>query len=357
MMLSGGLDSRIVVGTLAREGVPMNVITRGEPSDLEYRCARGVARYLGLEQHLIPNADRFEDFERMIWWDSMVCSPGLAGGNGLGEKLAPSHPFMTSGIMAETALGGITMTKPFDRASRTSSWDRYLKITNKWAVPLDLLPRLLRKDVFAGSVETILDELREDYMASADTDMGRSWMHTMDMRQRIGIGHHLGHFAFTAWPRTPQLDREMLHTAAGIPMPLLAGRQIEREILERFHTDLARLPLDRNDMDTTPPLAGTMDLVRAGIDRRIRRWREGLGLPRPERRYYHRVFDYNGTAWRTARRNAEADRERVYALFNRETYDAMAPPAQAHWAPDGTIEGASGVKLLTALPVWMRVGL
>jgi hypothetical protein len=69
------------------------------------------------------------------------------------------------------------------------------------------------------------------------------------------------------------------------------------------------------------------------------------------------VFDYNGAAWRTARRNAEADRERVYALFNRETYDAMAPPAQAHWAPDGTIEGASGVKLLTALPVWMRVGL
>lgn len=356
MLLSGGLDSRIVVGVLARQGVPMNVITRGDAGDLEFRCARAVARHLGLEQHRIPHEETFADFERMLWWDGMMCAPGLAGGNGLGEPLAHVHPFFVSGFIADPILGGLSMTKSFDRGPRRAGFERYLKRSNDWGVALDVLPRLLRRDVFGDAARTIVDELREDYMTAADGHMARAWLHTMELRQRVGMGHLLNHHAFTFWPRSPQLDRAVLHTAAGIPMPLLAGRRLEHEMLTRFHEHLARLPLDRNDFDITPPLAGAGDLIRAGVDRRIRRWRGRLGLPRPERRYYHRTFDFNGADWRATRRRAEVDRERAYALFEREAFDALVPGPEERWAPTGTIEGASGVKLLASLPVWLRVG-
>jgi len=356
MLLSGGLDSRIVIGVLASQGVPMNAITRGDGSDLEYRCARAVARHLGLAQHRIAHRETFEGFERMIWWDGMVCSPGLAGGNGLGEPLPHAHGCLASGFMADPIFGGLTMTKSFDRASRTASFERYLARSNDWGVPLATLQRLVRRDVFGDAVQTIVDELREDYMGAADRHMARSWLHTMELRQRIGMGHLLSHLAFTAWPRNPQLDRAVLHAAAGIPMPLLAGRRLERDMLNRFHTDLARLPLDRNDVDVTPPLAGVRDLLRAGMDRRIRRWRARLGVPRPERRYYHRTFDFNGADWLATRRRAEADRERAYALFEPDAFDALVPRPDERWQPPGSIEGASGVKMLTALGVWLRVG-
>jgi len=87
----------------------------------------------------------------------------------------------------------------------------------------------------------------------------------------------------------------------------------------------------------------------------MRRFRQQIGMPRPERRYYHRTFDFNGPAWRRTRLAAAADRERLYDLFDRATLDAFLPAADAHWQPTGAIEGASGVKMLTALGVWMRI--
>jgi len=356
MLLSGGLDSRIMAGVLARQGVPMNAVTRGRRLDLEYRCARAVARRLGLTQHLQPHAESFAGLERMLWWDGMACAPGLAGGNGLAEPMTHAHPRFVSGFLADPIVGGLTLSKSFDRGARTAGFDPYLRRTNAWGVPLDALPGLLRKDVFGDAVQTVVDELREDYLGAAPGHMRRAWMHSMDTRQRFGQGLLLAHHAFVSWPRLPQIDREVLHVAAGIPAPVLAGRRLEYHLLERFHPDLARLPLDRNDPDTTPPLPGFADLVRAGIDRRVRHWRERLGIPRPDRRYYHRTFDFNGAPWRASRRRAEPDRERAYALFEREAFDALVPPPDAPWPSTGTIEGGSAVKLLTSLAVWLRVG-
>jgi hypothetical protein len=358
MLLSGGIDSRLITGVLARQGVPLSVITRGDPSDLEYRCARAVARHLGLPQRLVPHTDgAFDHFERSLWWDGMACAPGTGGGGGLGEALSETQRHVVAGYMADPILGGVTATKTFDRATRTTSFDQFLKRTNVWGVPLDVLPRLLRNDVFGGSLEAVLDDLRADFAQSADTDLARSWMHTMVLRERFAMGRIWGRLAFSAWPRMPQVDRALIRVAVGVPMPVLAGRRLEREMLERFHTDLARLPLDRNDFDVTPLLPGVMDLVRAAIDRRVRRLRARLGVPRPERRYYHRTFDFNGSAWRVTRHGAEPDRERAYALFDRQTYDSIVPRAEEHWQPTGLIEGAAGARMLLSLGVWMRVGL
>lgn len=357
MLLSGGLDSRLILGVLARQGVPLNVITRGAPSDLEYRCARAVARHLRLTQHLVPHPDgTFELFERSLWWDGMASGPG-SGGADLGEVLPNAHPHIVAGYAADPILGGVTIGKAFDRAARAASFEHFIRRINVWGVPLDLLPRLLRREVFGDSMEVVLGELRDDYTNIAGGHLARSWLHTMQLRERFAMGRMWGRLAFRSWPRVPQVDRTLIGVAAGVPLPVLAGRRLEREMLERFHTDLARLPLDRNDFDITPPLAGVMDLVRAGMDRRIRRLRGQLGLPRPERRYYHRTFDFNGSTWRMARIGAEPDRARAHALFEREAFDALVPRPDQPWRPTGTIEGSSSARMLTSLAVWLRVGL
>jgi asparagine synthase (glutamine-hydrolysing) len=358
VLLSGGIDSRLITGVIARQGIPLSAITRGDPSDLEYHCARRVARRLLLEHHLVPHTDgTFEDFERSIWWDGMTCAPGRAGSGGIGEALPHAHRHLVAGYMADPILGGVTITKTYDRATRTTSFEQFIRRTNAWGVPLDMLPRLLRRDVFGDSADLILDELREDFVSAGPTDLARSWLQTMELRERFAMGRVWGRLAFAGWPRMPQVDRALIRVVAGVPLPVLAGRRIEREMLQRFHTELARLPLDHNDLDVTPLLPGVMDLVRAGIDRRIRAWRRRLGIPRPERRYYFRTFDFNGPAWRAARRGAHADRARAYALFERATFDSLVPLPDEHWQSPGTIEGQAAVKMLTSLGVWLRVGV
>lgn len=358
MLLSGGLDSRMIAGVLVGNGATLEAITRGEPADIEYRCARPVARHLGLPHRLLPHTDHaFEYFERAIGWDGMMAGPASGGSEGLGEVMPGAPPWIASGYVCDTALGGTGLSKVYDRVTRTSGVDHFLRRLNVWGVNLDALPRLLRKDVFGDSLETALAEVRADFAAAADTDLARAWLFELGHRQRFVMGRMFARLAFGGWPRAPQLDREVLHVTAGIPLPLRTGRRVQREMLQTFQPGLARLPLDRNNPDTTPMLPDATALMRAGIDRRMRRLRERLGVPRPERRYYHRAFDFNGEAWRIARRGAERDRERLYALFERDVVDAMLPPADARWTPTGTIEGAAGVKMLAGLAVWLRVAM
>lgn len=357
MLLSGGIDSRLLVGVLTAQGVRLNAITRGESSDLEYRCAKEVARHLCVPHHRVPHANEtFEHFERTLWWEGLACGPGTAT-HDLGEEIPHMHPWVVAGYMADPILGGNTATKTFDRDAREASFDHYLRRTNAWGVPIDVLPGLLRRDVFGDSVAAIVEELREDFMNSADGWMARSWIHAMQLRERFAMGHMCGLLAFKSWPRLPQNDRAMIDVAAGIPLPVLAGRRLEHEILKRFHPDLARLPLDRNHPDTTPPLADVKALTRAGIDRRMRRIRNALGFPIPERRYYYRTYDFNGPGWRTLRRAAERDRERAYELFDHDVYESLVPPAHEEFHSDGTIEGAAAAKLLTGIAVWLRAGI
>jgi hypothetical protein len=355
MMLSGGLDSRLLTGVMVGQGITVEAITRGDPTDLEYRCARGVARHLGIPHRLVPHASgSFDRFERSLGWDGMSCAPG-GGSEGLGETLRYARPHIVSGYLADSIMGAPFARKSFDPESQRSSAERYVARNNVWGVPLEILPRLLRKDVFADSLEVVHKELCDDFMSAGDTFMMRSWLFDLSHRQRYVMGRMFPRMAFGSWPRAPQLDREVLRVTAGIPLPVFAAKRLEREILERFYTGLARVPLDRNDPDTTPLLPSAMDLIRAGIDRRVRRVRQQIGLPRPERRYYHRTFDFNGAAWRHTRLAAAPDRERLYELFDRATLDAFLPAPDAHWQPTGLIEGASGVKMLTALGVWLRI--
>src|SRR5262249_31745901 len=57
LMLSGGLDSRILAGFLHRRRLPVTALTHGLPGELDLLCARRVARTLGFP-HLTGESER-----------------------------------------------------------------------------------------------------------------------------------------------------------------------------------------------------------------------------------------------------------------------------------------------------------
>jgi asparagine synthase (glutamine-hydrolysing) len=353
LLLSGGIDSRLIGGVLARQGARLNAITRGVSTDLEYRCARAVARRLGLSHALVPHLHAtFEEFERMIEWEGMASGPDTAMVE-LNEPLPGLEKQLVSGYMADPILGGVTVSKAFDAVTRTNRFETFLARTNAWGVPLEALPRLLRPDVFGDGLEQVVSEFCEDFTNAGETDLERSWLHTMQLKERFQIGGTLARLATRSWPRSPHVDRTLLDVVAGIPLPMLDGRRLQREVLTRFHPELARLPLDHNDPDVTPLLPGAGDLLRAGLARRVRRARRALGMPEPERRYYHLLFDFNGRAWRAIRREAEAHRERAYALFDREAFDRLLPRPDVDFPPTQRVEEAAAAKLLLGVCVWL----
>ena len=245
MMLSGGVDSRCVIGVLAQQRVPMNAVTRGQASDLEYKCAHAVARHLGLEHHLVPHGQGTrETFERSLWWSGMGQSPGSAMGT-LDEAFPGAHPYLATGYVSDPVLGGVTASKAFDPKLRTNTFEQYLKRTNAWGVPVEVLPKLLRRDVFGDAAEQVVAEFREEVMSSGESWLARSWVHTTGFRERLAGSHMCARLAFRAWPRQPVSDRRLAEVTGGIPLNVLGDRRVQRQMLETYMTDLARLPLDR----------------------------------------------------------------------------------------------------------------
>lgn len=346
LLLSGGLDSRLLAGVLAGVGVPIIAITRGLSTDNDARCARRVARHLGFPHRLAADeTGRWADFDKAIRRDGMVTSPGL-GGPGIAAALGGGPTRAVSGYLMDAIVGGSHIRWCYSDADHASSFDAFLRRLNYHGIRIDTLRRLLRPEIFGDSVDIALERVRSRYEALGDSHFERAWRFDLEHRQRFQIGGMLLRQMHAAWPVAPHIDREVLAVAGGVPLELLSGRTIERDMLIRFHRGLARLPLDRGTEDTTPLEPDVGELLRSLPDRVVRRVREALGMSGSERRYYHRIFDLDGPGWRDIRRGAESAREAAYAWFDRATFDALLPPVGTPWPPEYRLVDSVGRKLL-----------
>jgi hypothetical protein len=73
-----------------------------------------------------------------------------------------------------------------------------------------------------------------------------------------------------------------------------------------------------------------------------------------ERRFYHHLWDINGAAWMSIRREAYAYRETVLDLFDKDILDGVLPPPHVHLSYEEPIAGASGLKSLLGFLFWSR---
>lgn len=342
LMLSGGLDSRLIAGVLVREGRLVTAVTRGRRSDIEYRCALAVTRHLGIEHHLVGHSEQGpENFAQMLEWEGLTTSPGTGASGSGAAAIRRFHPRAVTGYIGNAVLGGTTIN--WKRRAGTPdpgfewTWQRHAR----WGIPRPLLERLLRRDVFGRSLDEVRDAMRVEYEGNGSSPHERMYRTGFRVRQRFGTGDALAPLAFGAWPVSPLLDRRLFEVCGSTPPAVFAGRGIQKYVVEKYHLGLACLPLDRNSFDDRPLVPRVSHLIRHAMAVRFRPFAKAMGL-HPERRYYVRTYDINGAHWRAIRRLVEPRRERAYTLFDRELFDELIPP------PDVRIPTREGVQDVAA---------
>ena len=352
MLLSGGLDSRLLAGYLDRHGVSPVALTHGAPRDLEMRCAVRVARRLGFEHHGSEGdpARFLADASARVHWEQ--CANGFSGAGGWG-----SHRELRS--LGTRVIGGHGLDwviGAYGPPDQGGWFEAYFERHNRWGLSPARLGRLLRPEVFEDSVAEVVAALRRSFAACSGVEFQRAWGHALHHRQRFHIAGHHWPASFGAWPVVPALDRELIAFAGGLPSAALEGRALETELACRRFPKLARLPLDRNSYNTDPLLPSFAHKVRRYFRRRARRVLQRLapsgGRPAEERRQYYRQYDINSARWRSVRAAAEPFRKLGYEYFERAALDDLLPPPQAEIRLADSIIDSAGIKSVLGFLLW-----
>ncbi len=356
LALSGGLDSRMLAGFLHEQAVKVVATTNGARTDIDMQCAIRVARALGYEHRIFPDptlsCDRYlSAAEREAGWVHLV-----GGFNGFNSWMAypelrqlPSP--LVAGYFMTHVVGGCGIERAYSPASASMSFDTFFAWINAWGFRPAVLKALLRRDVFGDLVDDTVAQARRLYEGYADLESQRAWCFYLYHDQRFFIGRTAWQLSFGAWPVYPGMDRAVLEVGAGMPAAALAERRAEIELLCTRFPRLAQLPLDRITDDVTPLLPRFRWLLGQALREHLIPRLPGRG---GERRYYHRTWDINGTAWAAIRHRAEPYRQRVHDLFDENVLARLLPPPETPLQVREGILDSAGPKSLLGFLLWSK---
>ena len=352
MLLSGGLDSRIVAGYLQRlrgGGVP--ACTFGDAGDHEMRCAAGVVRALGWRHERIPvELSRFPEYA----WKQVELEQ-LSNGNldlSFFQSVGALHgvrPFMMTGFWGDVVMGGSHVRWAYDPARSDYTFDAMFAHINRFGFSPAIVSRLIAPDVLGTALEEVIGGLRDCFESSPGLPFQKSLMFDLAHRQRFYVGSYAWRLAFGSWPLLPYVDQEVLRAAVGMPAATLLGRRAQVDLIRREFPGLARLPLDRNSEDTSPLDPGVPWKISSAVERLAGR----LGLrSRQERRFYYRVIDFHNAGWSAVRYEAEKFRGRAEAVLNHEVLRELLPSPDVPVRFDDGIIDSCGRKSLLGFLLW-----
>lgn len=351
VLLSGGRDSRTLVGYLARQGRDATALSLGVGTDHDATCAAAVARTLGMPHRLHDVAfERFPEFA-----DRTISQECLAGG------LSSMHSWAAVDALRDTG-GAVLSGYVFEVrqiAPLPASREAMLDWTHARALAPAALERLVRAPhrALVGEVMAAVRARFDALATDAEDDAEASWRWLMAGYARFHAGAVPWRLAFAAWPVLPILDRALLEVMCSIPREQLAARRMQDAVLRTRFPALARLPLDRNADDLRPllerPWTPAVRRLRAGLRERIGSWRgrraPGVSTPRVERRYYARMYDFDNPGWRLVRAAAEAGRAAAGAWFDPTALAGIVPPPATPAAHADPVAQGFAPKTLTGL--------
>ena len=339
LLLSGGRDSRLLAGYLARAGVEAHAVTLGRATDHDAMCAAGVARALGMRQVLsdIPFRD-FPDYaDRATHWER------LAGG------MSSVHSWGTADILGEH--GGAVISGYVLEARQIAPLPRdvsgMLQWTHAHAIGPDLL-RTLVTEALRPQVDAALQSIRTrmagmSEMPESEADGERSWRWLVAGYARFHSGAIPWRLSFGAWPVLPILDQAFIETMLSMPSEYLASRRMQDAVLRARFPRLARVPLDSNSNDVRALVPTLAQRIRAAWGVRTE---AGDGI---ERRYYARIYDFANDGWRAIRHAAEPGRNAMLEWFDRASLAAVVPSPSATVAHADPVTDGFGPKMLTGI--------
>jgi asparagine synthase (glutamine-hydrolysing) len=357
LSLSGGRDSRLLAGLLGKRRDNVCAVTFGRPDDIDMNCAVAVARASHFGQRSLPlELDEHGEYaaRHARWLHSTTGFNSLLHW-GTASRLHDVPERIVTGYGMDSIVGGSHMTWAYDAPSRSMRFENFFAKINAYGINDSMLRRLIRGADATDIIEHGRATIRRIYESYSDVESSRAWCFDLHHRQRFHVGNTPWLLSYGSWPRQPASDRSVLAVAGGLPMPTLADRRAQDEMIRRFYPRLAGLPLDRNSLDTEP----LTPRLRHQLGAFVRNNAAAVGLPgmrrgagRGERRFYFRLFDFNGPGWRAVRRLAEPHREKLDGLLDRATLDECLPSPDTELRVKDGITGFSAPKTLVGLMLW-----
>jgi asparagine synthase (glutamine-hydrolysing) len=352
LLLSGGLDSRMIAGYLSEAGCRLEALTLGLASDDEARCAKKVAQSLSLDHRVIDvpyscyraAAERRSNWEHLSSGFNELIEWALpADAAGVSNRIVMGHAF-------DAVVGTRYINWAYEPEEERMSFGSYFRNINRYGLSPGILKKLLNPSVFEGLVEDTIQKLRSEYESYSDLDSQRAWSFNLYNRQRFHVGNGSWPISFQSWPVIPALDYELLTCAGGMPASTIAERRAQVALFAERFPALAALPLDRNSSSCHP----LRPRLRQQLLKAVRAKLRISGNGKVDRRYYARVYDINNPGWYEVRREADKYRERLYDLMDREVMQDILPSCDESIRLADPIVEASGRKLLLGLMLWSR---
>ncbi len=355
IMLSGGLDSRLVAGCLAESGIATRAVSFGRPADYEVRAARQVAAQVGMPHEVVSTEELSQEMflaaaRRAVRFSHLSSGPGgddFAAGL---RMAARGERFLWSGIPFDWVFEPISRLSGYDAATDSWSFDRLLGAVNLWGVSGERLPGLLGADG-QDRCREVVERMRAVCLGGPLPPQRQSALVRWDQRVRNHLAEALHLTSFTAWPLTPATDRRFFSAIFSLPVATTADRRLEKAILLERRPDLAAIPLDANSFQFEPLAAGPRCEMRGAarsLGRRLRRAVQPW-WPGADPRRYERLFNVDHPRWLAVRRAVEPLRPLLHEHLDAGALAAVLPPAGRRLRSRTAVKSGGAVRLLCGL--------
>lgn len=327
LLLSGGLDSRLLAGFATEMGRRPTCVTFGRPEDLDAHCAIEVAQALELPQTLcdVLPADYAAYALSSVTWEQL--SAGLyvlpMGWNLCVRPPASEMDRMICGLSLDAVIGG-----PKHIASTAGPLAFEQLRIGRLGYGREQLDELIAAPELARACAEIREHLVDEYESSESSDTLREWRMNLTHRHRFAVGACAWRYSLFSWPVMPALDRALIDLARRLPHAVIKDRQVQTRMLVARFPQLARLVLDRNHIDPVPliaPPSSWLSRVRRKARKLRRRCEVWMGH---DPRFYVRTMEFNGPGWRVVRALADDARGAASDLFHPRAIQRLLPPSQ-----------------------------
>jgi asparagine synthase (glutamine-hydrolysing) len=362
LLLSGGLDSRMLAGYLHRNNVDFIATTEGLPTDIEMKCAINVATELGLSHIQFNNSPvNVElDAQRLVNLEHLACGFDFIPDFGIYNLLRKLAPRVISAYLCDAIVGGSHISWAYSKSRGTFSFEDFFGKASGMGISPDKLRKLLKKEIFADLVVDVQEEIRELYDSYSQVEFQKAWCFDLHHRQRYHVGGDVWRLSFGAWPVLPVVDGGVLEVMAGMPLSMLMNRRLEIELVCDRFPRLAALPRDQGTYFPAPVKASSIQNAKIFVGQfftdntRLKNYNLLSMVSRRligERLCWLRTMNFDNDAWKTLRNTVERNRNSLDYFFNRNALDALLPKPyiNTHLSPN-----ISGMKLLLAFSLWLK---
>lgn len=242
-LLSGGLDSRHLLGLAVERGMRPHCLTLGRSMDYDSEYARRVARSVGCSWESVDDdlSDPYALVEEELGLQS------LGGGF---SSVSMEAGFRSHLVNHRRCLSGLFLDlqySPYDLKDESFSRDSFeysfVNWINRNGVPLQVLRELALPGEMREAVEEAVNAIRQDWEAIEGEGDDRIQRTIWRFRARPHNGGYAWKAAFHSWPVLPGLDLRLAHTFESLPGDWRKGRCLQRETLRAINPALARIPL------------------------------------------------------------------------------------------------------------------